>query len=101
MNLSEHIKLSLLDCPEAGEQVLLAGSISVFRDLIQLQEHLQLEELLLDYCLVVQFPVDDLFDLGQDEFEAGQRGKQQVVDQEHRLLQYGLGARLTALEFEP
>jgi len=83
MDLPEHIKLSLLDHPEASEQVLLAGSIIVFGDLIELEEHLQFKELFLDQRLVVQFPVDDLFDLCQDEFQAGQRREEQVIDQEH------------------
>src|SRR5215467_1558059 len=101
MDLPEHIKLSLLDHSQASEQVLLASSKIVFGDLIQLEAHLQLEELLLDDGFVVQFPVNDFFDLGQYEFEAGERREQQVVDQEHKLLlQDGLGAGLAALELE-
>ena len=76
MDLPEHIKLSLFDRSQASEQVLLASSKIVFRDLIQLEAHLQLEELLLDDGFVVQFPVNDFFYLSQYESEAGERREQ-------------------------
>src|SRR5215470_19022849 len=83
MYLLHHLELSLSYSPQPGKKLCLLFSKIFLRDFVQFEAHLQFEQLLFDYSVVVKLLIDNLLNLAQDEFEAAYGKKQQVVYQEH------------------
>ena len=70
MHLAERFELALLDRAQAREQLALGLGVILLRDLLKLQPHLKLQQLLLNQRLVVQLLVGELLYLLHDELEA-------------------------------
>jgi len=79
MGLVKKFELPFFDCTQAREQLRFTLLEFGFRYFVELESHLKLKQLLLDDRVVIQFLISHLLDLTQDEFETGNRGKQNVV----------------------
>jgi len=66
-------ELALFYHPQPCEQFRFAFGEFLFRDLLELESHLQLEQLLLDHGVVVQLLIGQLLNLAEDELETVDR----------------------------
>src|SRR6185295_1709542 len=102
MHLGQQVQLARLYHTKPREQVRLLLSEVFIRHLTEFESHLQLEELVFDQTLIVEFLIGDLLNLVQDELQAADWREQQVVYEEHRCLpEDRLGYALAAFELEP
>jgi hypothetical protein len=72
-HLVHQIELSHLYRSQTRKQLRFAFLEFLFRDLVQLAAHLELEQLLFDHGVVVQFLIGHLLDLAEYELEAVDR----------------------------